>query len=296
MIEKILRSSMVVFLFVAQIIYSEPALKQPSNKLLHMYELFYLPFKIEFKQGRTYNDIFPLVADKRGEFTQLLTPEQLKSLDQEYSSERKSWEKSSLFLNTPLELDESQQITQRLISHRVSLKRTAWEKVSVADQIKVKALLDGKPEMIKKAVTQYQFLRSLMKGANEEKFNFFIIGPSWCESSKEYRYILEYYSKKFPNAQLVLHSVVVDDPQGQIFESQLIKDLFPFPENYSHNSVPRFLALEKDKGQLKVWEEGEALIELKNRFFAEHRGFLDSSLPIMKKVSLPNKFLATTAP
>lgn len=273
--------------------FSDPAPNAPSNKLQHMYEIFYLPFSIEFKQGRTYNDIFPLIADKRGEFTQLLTPDKLKVLDQEFSAERKSWEKSSLFLNTPLELNESQAITQRLISHRISLKRTAWDKVSVADQIKVKALLDGKPEMIKKAVTQYQFLRSLMKGANEDKFNFFVIGPSWCESSKEYRYILEHYSKKFPNAQLVLHSVVVDDPQGQIFDSQLMNDLFPFPENYSHNSVPRFLALEKSEGQLKVWEEGHALAELKNRFFAQHRGFLDSALPVLKKVSVPNRFLAS---
>jgi len=296
MIRSLLIGLGIVFLISAPQGFSEPAPKEPTNKLLHMYELFYLPFTIEFKQGRTYNDIFPLVADKKGEFTQLITPEQLKALDHEFTSERKSWQKSSLFLNTPLEANESQQITQRLFSHRISLKRTAWDQVSVADQIKVKALLDGKPEMVKKAVTQYQFLRSLMKGADEDKLNFFIIGPSWCESSKEYRYMLEYYSKKFPQNQLVLHSVVVDDPQEQIFGSQLLKDLFPFPENYSHDSVPRFLAFQKDRGQLKVWEEGDALVELKNRFFAQHRGFLDSSLPIMRKVSLPNKFLATTGP
>lgn len=284
----------ILFLIHSSSGFSETVVKEPSNKLLHMYELFYLPFTIEFKQGRTYNDIFPLVADKRGEFSQLLNPEQLKGLDLEFSSERKNWQKTSLFLNTPLDLNESQQITQHLFSHRISLKRTAWDQVSVADQIKVKALLEGKPEMVKKAVTQYQFLRSLMKGASEEKFNFFVIGPSWCESSKEYRYILEYYAKKFPHSELVIHSVVIDDPQEQIFGSQLLQDLFPFPENYSHDSVPRFLALQKDHGQLKVWEEGDALTELKNRFLAQHRGFLDSSLPIMRKVSLPNKFLATT--
>ncbi|NBX82908.1 hypothetical protein EBQ90_07455 [bacterium] len=53
--------------------------KEPTNKLLHMYELFYLPFSIVFKQGKTPNDIFPLVTDKKGEFTQLLLPEQLKN-------------------------------------------------------------------------------------------------------------------------------------------------------------------------------------------------------------------------
>jgi len=270
--------------------------KEPTNKLLHMYELFYLPFSIVFKQGKTPNDIFPLVTDKKGEFTQLLLPEQLKTLDQEYSFERKSWAKNSLFLNTPLDLEESQRITQRLVAHRVPLKRTAWDKVSVSDQIQVKAMLDGKPEIVKKAVTQYQFLRSFLKWPEDEKFNFFIIGPQWCESSKEYRYILEYLAKKFPNNQLVIHSITIDDPNEQIFESQILKDLFPFPENYSHDSVPKFLALQNDKGQLKVWEEGDALVELKNRFFLQHRGFLDSTVPIMRKLASPQRFLATTGP
>ena len=271
-----------------------PKPKDPSYKLLHMYELFYLPFNIEFKQGKTYNDIFPLIADKKGEFTQLLSPDQLKLLDQEYSSERKTWAKSSLFLNTALAPNESQRITQRLVTHRISLKRTAWDAVSVSDQIKVKALLDGKPDLVKKAVTQYQFLRSFLKEPEEEKFNFFVIGPSWCESSKEYRYILEYLSKKFPNNQLVIHSVVIDDPEEQIFDAQILKDLFPFPENYSHDSVPRFLALQKDKDKLKVWEEGEALVELKSRFFAQHQGFLNNTLPAMRKIAGPGRFLATT--
>jgi len=269
-----------------------PLAKAPTNKLLHMYELFYLPFTIEFKQGKTFNDIFPLIADEKGEFTQLLKPDQLKNLDQEYSSERLSWSKNSLFLNVSLELDESQRITQRLIAHRIGLKKTAWDKVSVADQIKVKALLDGKPDLIKKSVTQVQFLRGFLKDYEEEKFNFFIIGPQWCESSREYRYILEYLSKKFPNPQLILHSVTIEDPEEKIFDSQLMKDLFPFPENYSHDSVPRFLALQKERGQLKVWEEGDALVELRNRFLGQHRGFLDSSIPIMRKITLPTKFLA----
>ncbi len=266
--------------------------KTPTNKLLQMYELFYLPFTIEFKQGKTFNDIFPLVADAKGDFTQLLKPEQLKLLDQEYTSERISWAKNSLFLSTSLEINESQRITQRLIAHRIPLKKTAWDKVSVSDQIKVKSLLEGKPELIKKAVTQVQFLRSFLQGYEEEKFNFFIIGPQWCESSREYRYLLEYLSKKFPNPQLILHSVVVEDPQEQIFDSQLMKDLFPFPENYSHDSVPRFLAIQKERGQLKVLEEGDALAELKNRFFGQHRGFLDSALPSLRKITVPTKFMA----
>ena len=157
MIRSLLIGLGILFLMTAPRGFSEPAPKEPTNKLLHMYELFYLPFTIEFKQGRTYNDIFPLVADKKGAFTQLITPEQLKALDQEFSSERKTWQKSSLFLNTPLELNESQQITQRLFSHRISLKRTAWDQVSVADQIKVKALLEDKPDMVRKQLPNTSF-------------------------------------------------------------------------------------------------------------------------------------------
>lgn len=286
-----------LLILVASSSWAEKAeIKEPTNKLLHMYELFYLPFTIEFKQGKTYNDIFPIVAGKNGEFNQILKPEQLKLLDEDFSVERKTWAKSSLFLNTPLELGESQRITQRLVAHRIPLKKTAWDKVSVADQIQVKALLEGKPEMVRKAVTQYQFLRSFLTGLEDEKFNFFIIGPSWCESSKEYRYILEYYAKKFAHNQLILHSVTVEDPQEQIFDSQLLKDLFPFPENYSHESVPRFLAIQKVRGQLKVWEEGDALVELKDRFLGQYRGFLDNSIPIMRKISIPNRFLASPGP
>jgi hypothetical protein len=270
--------------------------KLPTNKLLHMYELFYLPFSVHFRQGKTFNDIFPSVADKAGQFTQILKPEQLKLLDDDFSVERQSWSRSSLFLNTPLELGESQRITQRLISHRIPLKTGAWDKVSVAGQIQVRAMLKDKPEMVVKAVTQYQFLRSFIKDTDDDKFNFFIIGPSWCESSKEYRYILEYYAKKFPHNQLLLHSVVIEDPQEQIFDSQILRDLFPFPENYSHESVPRFLALQKINGQLKVWEEGDALRELKDRFFGQYRGFMDNSIPTMRKISLPGRFIATSSP
>jgi hypothetical protein len=291
-----IRAVLFAFILIVGHAQAEPVQEpgQPANKLLHMYELFYLPFSIEFKQGKTYNDIFPLVADKTGKFNQILKPEELSRLDNEYLSIRADWTKNSLFLNTPLEIGESQKITQRLVSHRVPLKRAAWDKVSVSEQIKVNALLEGKPEPIRKAVTQIQFLRGFLKAGDEEKFNFFMIGPQWCESSKEYRYILEYYSKKFPSPELVLHSVVIEDPQQQIFDSQIMKDLFPFPENYTHDSVPRFLAIQMVKGQLKVWEEGEALRELKDRFFAQYRGFLNSKFTLMGKMESSTRFLAST--
>lgn len=258
-----------------------------------MYRLFYLPFSIDFQQGKELNDIFPLGSHTKENNPQLIKPEQLRQLDTKFSEMRKSWEKNSLFLNTPVESGKSQRISQRLISHRLELKSTAWDRVPVTDQIKVKALLDGKPEVVKKAVTQYQFLRSFLNGQEEEKFNFFIIGPSWCESTREYRSILEYYAKSFLDSRWLLHSVVINDPNEMIFESQVLRDLFPFPENYSHDSVPRFIALQKENGQLKVWEEGDALIELQRRFLDKHRGFLDKSVPSLTNAIKQNQFLAS---
>jgi hypothetical protein len=48
------------------------------------------------------------------------------------------------------------------------------------------------------------------------------------------------------------------------------------------------------KGQLKVWEEGEALRELKDRFFAQYRGFLNSKFTLMGKMESSTRFLAST--
>jgi len=269
--------------------------KTPTNKLLQMYRLFYLPFSIDFNQGKEMNDIFPLVKDESGKHSQLLKPEQLRLLEEEFSEARKPWEKNSLFLNTKVEVNKTQRITQRLISHRLSLKSTAWDKVSVSDQIKVKALLKDKPTLVKKAVTQYQFLRSFLIGLEEEKFHFFVVGPSWCESTKEYRYMLEHYAKTFPDSQWNLHSVLIEDPNEKIFESPILEDLFPFPENYSHDSVPRFIALQKENGQLKVWEEGDALFELQKRFLDTHRGFLHKNTTTFRKALLQNRFVAAGA-
>jgi len=283
-----------LFLAIVSLWLSIPAeARTPTNKLLQMYRLFYLPFSIEFKQGKGMNDIFPLIADESGKFNQLLKPEHLRVLEEEFTATRKPWEKNSLFINSPVEPNKTQRITQRLISHKLTLKSTAWDKVSVSDQIKAKSLLEGKPELVKKAVTQYQFLRSFLGEFDEEKFNFFVIGPSWCESSKEYRYILEQYAKSFPDNRWILHSVVIDDPNEKIFESQILQDLFPFPENYSHDNVPRFIALQKENGQLKVWEEGDALVELQQRFLDKHRGFLNKSVSVFNKIRAQNKFLAS---
>ena len=132
------------------------------------------------------------------------------------------------------------------------------------------------------AFYQLRFLKSLLESSDEAKFNFFIVSASWCDSSREYRTLLESYFKKFPNAHLTLHSVVVDDPKKQIFDSRLMKELFPHPKRYTHETVPRFLAMQIVNGQPKIWEEGEALRELYERFYASHRGFLAPQIKLFK--------------
>lgn len=257
------------------------------NKLQQMYRLYYLPFSIEFKQGKGFNDIFPMAMDKHGEYTQLLKPEELEKFDKQYTKLREAWKKKSLILNTPLEVGESNHLTQRLVSHRIPLNRTAWDKVSVSERIQINALLDGKPVEIKQAVAQVQFLQSFLKPLESEKFNFFVIGPSWCDSSREYRYLLESYAKMFPNPDYVLHSVVIEDPKEEIFDSPILKELFPHPGKYTHESVPRFLAFQNAGGSPHVWEEGEALKEFYERYLKEFQGFWNTKSDLFRAFPSP---------
>ncbi len=46
--------------------------------------------------------------------------------------------------------------------------------------------------------------------------------------------------------------------------------------------MPRFLALETLNGKTTVYEEGEALLELYERYFKQHRGYLDSRTSLFR--------------
>ena len=109
-----------------------------------------------------------------------------------------------------------------------------------------------------------------------------MVSPSWCDSSREYRVLLETYTKKFSNPKLNFHSIVVEDPKEKIFDSRLLQELFPNKKKYSHSSVPRFLAIETVQGKTRVYEEGEALQALYKRFFRKHRGFLNAKTSLLR--------------
>ncbi len=252
------------------------------NKLLYMYEFFYLPFGLEFRVGRNLETILPYVLDARGEASRLVEAHELVALDSEWTKVRNEWKSKSLleFHNVPV--GKSVRVTQRLVSHRVPVTRAAVDTLPVADRAALSETLRGKSPAVIAAFYQLRFIKSLLEPSDDGKFNFFIISASWCDSSREYRNLLEAYFKKFPSALLTLHSVVVDDPKKQIFDSRLMRELFPHPKRYTHETVPRFIAMQMVNGQPKIWEEGEALRELYDRFYASHRGFLSPEIKAFK--------------
>lgn len=263
--------------------------KQPANKLTEMFRLYYLPFSLDFKEGAAVNEIFPYRIDGSGEFSQLVHPEELQRLNSQWDSIREGWKKKSLLLTTPVALNETVRVTQHLTSSRIPMTRTAQDGLSIQDRIVLQNMLQDKPKEIKEAVLQMRFLKSFLPPLDEERFNFFIFSPSWCESSKEYRALLEAYFKQFSNSTLNFHSVIIDDPNEEIFDSRIFQELFPKKSATTTEIVPRFIAIQTIQGRTQVWEEGDALRELSLRFFGTHRGFLDhtSSLFAAKQNSKP---------
>ena len=241
-----------------------------------MYQFFYLPFSVDFREGRTSNDILPYIKVSESEPPRLLKPQELQTLDKEWAILREPWKKKSLLLSTQVPPGTSNTITQKLVSHHITLSRGAFDTLSSPERIQLAEMIKRKPPEVQAAFKQLRFLKSFLTPVQEERFNFFIFSPSWCESSREYRVLFEAYIKNFPNLGFNLHSVVIEDPKEEIFDSKLIKELFPNTKKYSHDSVPRFLAIENVQGNTLIWEEGEALKELYERYFIPLRGFMNN--------------------
>lgn len=272
--------------------HAELGRQKPINKLLYMYRLYYLPFSVEFEVGRDENLILPYFPERYPEPARIFTAEELSKLDKEWGNLRQPWSQKSLLESTKVPLNQTVRISQRLVSHRIALTRTAFDKLSINERIQIKDALAKKAPKVKASFLQLAFLRSFLAPLEEEKFNFFVVGASWCGSSKDYRVLLEAYVKKFANPAINLHSVVIDDPKGKIFESQILKDLFPNVEKYTHDTIPRFLAYQVVNGEPKVWEEGEALRELYERYFKAERGFMNEKSDIFKGWPGPTRSLA----
>lgn len=254
----------------------------PTNKLLYMYRFYYLPFSLEFREGKNVNEILPLLPQKDGT-VRLIKADELQELDTKWNSLRDPWKQKSLLLSTPVTSNESARVTTHLVSHVIPLTRTALERLSIDERIQINETLKKKPVEVQSAFKQLTFLKSFLTPMDQGKWNLFIFSASWCESCREYRVLLESYLKKFPSSDLNLHSVVIEDSREEIFDKPLLKELFPNPKKYSHDSIPRFLMLDTTATVPKVLEEGEALAAVYDRFFKEHKGFLDEQSPLFKK-------------
>ncbi len=252
----------------------QPPPEKPVNKLLYLYRFFYLPFSVDFREGKTQDDVIPFVSIDQSEGPRVMTAEELKRLDAEWKALRQPWAKKSLLATTNVPLNDSVKISNHLMSHRITLSRGAFDASSLNDRMRMQSALDGKSEAVQADFRQMRYLKSFVKPVEEDRLNFFIVSASWCESCREYRILFESYMKEFPNAKVNLHSVVIDDPKEQVFESRLLKDLFPHPAKYSHDSIPRFLTLQTLNGKTEIKEEGDALQTLYG-ILKEHQGYMD---------------------
>ncbi len=250
----------------------------PTNKLLMMHRLYYLPFSMGFQQGGNLNEIIPIIS-KTGTVP---TADEFGRLNRVWGEAREEWAKSSLLLNTPIDINGSSRISGHLASHLIALGRGPFERLSVTERIQIKNLLKGKPEMVQKTFTQIRFLKSFLTESDADRTVLFIVGASWCQSSRTYRALLESYLKRFPVSDLTLHSIVVDDPKNQIFDSAILGQFFPSSASYSHNTIPRFLLLE-NTAEPVLYEEGDALSVVLDRYFSSQRGFLDSLVPFLNQ-------------
>ncbi len=280
----------ILFLASSAIAQKPVAAPPPTNKLLYMFRLYYLPFSLYFREGNDVNEILPFVdKDEKGISKRLVEAQEIETINQEWDQIRETWKRRSLFLTSGAPLNETKVISASLISHKIPISRRAFDGISLTDRIKINEILKLKSTEIQENFKQLRFVKSFIPKDNKRTFHFFIISASWCESCLEYRALLETYVKQYPDNNFTLHSIMIDDPKQQLFDGEILKELFPHPKNYSHESIPRFLALENPEGQPTLWEEGEALRIVFERYFEKHRGFLDSKSSIFKKLQIQRK-------
>jgi len=259
------------------------------NKLLYMYHFYYLPFSIEFRVGRTENDVLPFLPGKREGSGRMVSNDEWSTIEIASRKLRKDWETRSRLLSSPVAIGETQRLTPRIISHHITSSRTAFESVNIGDRIQFQNLLKDKSPEVQAKFRQLQFVRSFMKPEDENAFNFYIVSASWCPSCRDYRLILETYFKLFPPEKARLHSIVVEDPSHTIFDSPVMRELFPASARGSKSTIPRFLAVENVNGTAMIHEDGDALFELYERFFKKYRGFQDVKVPLLRGRSRSSK-------
>lgn len=274
-----MRAWIVLSLLASQIFGQVAAPSRPStNKRLAMYRVFYLPFDLTFQPGRDLDSILPYRGNR------MLEAHELVSVDSNLKALRDGLKRASLLEASKVVTGQTRRLAVGLYSHRETVNRSAVDGLSTKEREEIGKALREKDKEVAQAFFQLRLLKRFIEPIEEGVFHFFIVSASWCESSLEYRLLLESYFKRFSPKEAVLHSLLVEDAQKQIFRSPLMKELFPHPKEYSHETVPRFIAVEWKSGEPHIWEEGDALAELYDRHLAAHRGFLENpSTPKEKK-------------
>src|SRR5687767_4980074 len=93
------KTLMIAALLVQPCARAEEEAPPKVNKLLYMYHFFYLPFSVDFREGKTSNDILPIINDGQGEANRLLRVDELQAIDKEWNTLKDAWRKKSLLLN-----------------------------------------------------------------------------------------------------------------------------------------------------------------------------------------------------
>lgn len=266
-----MNSFISIILCLSAFLYAEP------NKQLKMFELFYLPLQLSFREGHTASEVLPYINDSKTNTARIVTAEEFETIEKAWKKERENLKKKSLLLTTEVPLNKSVKISNHITSYHFPVKRTALEGLNIAEQIKEKNRILRLPANEQVLSKRELFLTSFLKPLELERFNIFIFSASWCESCLEYRALLESYLKSLSNPNINLHSVVLEDSQPpKIFESQLFKEIFT--NNKGTESIPRFLAIEKKDDKIIIYEEAEALDQLMNRFLSSKKGYLNSKI------------------
>jgi len=265
--------SLLALLALSVIAHARTEKKSSPNKLLWMYRFYYLPYAIQFEVGKDASEVLPFHVKASG-VSEFVSAEELKAIDQEWKKVRSEWTTKAVFKLESILPGQSQRILPRVWAHKVNVNQKAEERISLKERVILSNLLKEKPARVQKALIQLRYLQSFIASGDEEKTHFFVLGPHWCQSSQEYRVLFETYFKKFEVKPVVLHFIVFEDPQERIFQSQILRELFLFPEQDSRKSVPKFLFLESPQKNLVVYEDAEALEKLFLRYFHPYQGFL----------------------
>ena len=135
----------------------------PFNKLREMYSFYYLPFNLQFKVGTQPDDIFPVTYDEMGLPTKIVSPDDMKKIENAWKQVREEWKKKSLFLKTSVEIGKKVRISPHLVSHKIPSTNSAVDTLDFSTRLIFQKSLQNQSPEIQSNVTQLFFLKSFLE-------------------------------------------------------------------------------------------------------------------------------------